>query len=53
MLQQIKELRNTNILIEKDEKDLIWQESKKIRKWIQDNLKCVGEIENFLIYETE
>lgn len=53
MLKQIQELRNTNILIEKDENQMIWQESKKIRKWIQENLNCVGEIENFLIYETE
>lgn len=53
MLKQIQELKNTNILIEKDENQMIWQESKKIRKWIQENLNCVGEIENFLIYETE
>lgn len=53
MLKQIQELKNTNILIEKNEDDIFWQESKKIRKWIQENLNCIGEIENFLIYEIE
>ncbi len=53
MLKQIQELKDANILIERDEHDMVWQESKKIRKWIQENLNCVGEIENFLIYETE
>ena len=53
MLKQISELKNTNILIEKDENNLCWQESKKIKKYIQENFKCVGQINSFYIYEIE
>lgn len=53
MIEQIKDLRNTDVLIEKSEDDVCYQESFKIRNWIKENLKLVGEIDRYYIYETE
>lgn len=53
LIKQISELKNTDILIAKDESDVMYQESKKAREYIQNNYKKVGEIEQFLIYETD
>lgn len=50
LIEKIKNMSNTKILIEKDENEIIWQESKKIRKYIIDNIEKVGEIEEFYIY---
>lgn len=51
LIKQIKKLENVNVLIEKDEEKLNWQESLILRNYIMENMNCVGEIEEFLIYE--
>lgn len=53
IIQKIQQLKNTEILIEKEEKEMFWQESKKIREYITKNLTPKGEIEEFSIYETK
>ena len=50
LLNKIKNLKDTEILIKKDENEMNWQESKQIRQYIVNNLNCIGEIEYFLIY---
>jgi len=50
MLEKIKSLKNTEIIIVKEEKDVFLQESKLIRKYIIVNFNCIGEIGNFKIY---
>lgn len=52
MIQKIEKLRNANILILTQE-DNIYQESKKVMKYIQENLKYKGTIRQFSIYETK
>jgi len=49
VIRQIQQLKNTRILITK-EKDESYQESEKLREYIQNNLKQKGEIGRFLIY---
>lgn len=39
------------ILIEKDEENVFWQESKLVRKYIIENMNKIGEIEEFEIYK--
>ena len=51
LIKQIEKLENVNVLIEKDEEKLNWQESLILRNYIMENMNCVGEIEEFLIYE--
>lgn len=51
LMDQIKNLKNTVILLEKDEENAIWQESKLVRKYIIENMTQIGEIEEFYIYE--
>ena len=51
IIEKIESLRSVDILIEKNEEDLIWQESIYLRNYIINNLEYVGEIENFKIYE--
>ena len=53
IIKRIENLKNTEILMEKDEEKIIWQESKKVREYITKNLKQKGEIEEFLIYDTK
>lgn len=50
LIEEIKNINNLEILIVKDEKDMMWQESKLVRKYILENLKKIGEIEEFYIY---
>ena len=50
-IEKLSNLQNTSILIEKNEENLIYQESKKIRQYVQQNYREVGEIEQFIIYE--
>ena len=52
IINEIKNMSNTIILIKKDQSQLFWQESKKINDYIKENLKFNGEIEKFAIYET-
>lgn len=49
MLERIKKLNGKIILIRKEAH---YQESEKIRQYIKENLKNVGEINQYLIYET-
>jgi len=50
MIEQISLLTNTQILISQEEK--FWQESEKIVQYVKDNLRLIGEINKFDIYET-
>ena len=50
MLQEIASLKDKRILIRKD--DVHYQESQKIREYIQENFKQVGTINKYLIYDT-
>ena len=50
LIEKIKEINNAEILIEKDEEKMIWQESKIVRDYIVNNMKKVGEIEEFEIW---
>lgn len=51
MINKIKGTPDTIFLIKKEEDDLFWQESKKINNYIKENLKYIGEIKDFAIYE--
>lgn len=51
LIMEISKMTHTQILIVKDEKDMHGQESKKVRKYIIDNLNKVGEIQEFYIYQ--
>lgn len=51
LINEIKNMKDTKILIEKEEKNLNWQESITVRKYIINNLEKIGEIEEFLIYK--
>ena len=51
LINQIKNMKNAKILIEKDEENLNWQESKFVREYIINNMEEVGEIEEFLVYK--
>lgn len=51
LIEDIKTKKNTIILIE--EKEQIFQESDKIKKYIKDNLEKNGTIEEFCIYKTK
>ena len=49
LIEEVKKLKNTKLLILKDD-ELIIQESEKVRKFISDNYEKVDEIEQFNIY---
>ena len=51
LIDKIKNLHNTEILIEKNEEDSMWQESKMVREYILENMQKIGEIEEFYIYK--
>ena len=50
LIEKIKNTKNAEFLIEKDEENIEWQESKSVRKYIIDNMEKIGEIEEFEIY---
>ena len=50
-IEKIKNMTNTQFLIMTDEDDMFWQEPNEIRDYITNNLKKVGEILNYSIYE--
>ncbi|MCI8655431.1 MAG: hypothetical protein HFJ48_06170 [Clostridia bacterium] len=50
LIEKIKNMENTEILIVKDEKDIMWQESKLVREYIKENMQNIGEIEEFEIW---
>lgn len=51
LIEKIKNMKNVKILIDKNEDDMIYQESKLVRKYIFENLEKIGEIEEFYIYD--
>lgn len=50
VIRQISRMKNTKILIQTDQEKMFWQESKKVRKYIQENYQKIGTIEEFDIY---
>lgn len=50
LIKEIDELKNTNLLILKEE-DTVFQESKKVREHIINTYQKIGEIEQFSIYK--
>ena len=53
VIEEIKQMKNAEILIVKDDDDVFWQEPKEVREYIKENLKNIGEIEEFSIYATK
>ena len=53
LIRKIASLKNTEILITKDEEDQNYQESPKVREYIQTHFTNIGEIEEFYIYQTQ
>ena len=51
MIKKITEMGAIDILLEKNEDNLIYQESKRVREYIKSNYTKIGEIEQFDIYE--
>ena len=51
LIEKIKNLENIEILIFTDEEECFWQESKKVREYIVDNMKKNGELLNYSVYE--
>lgn len=52
LLEQIKNLKNTQILILSDQEKEIFQISDKSIEYIKQNMSYIGKIENFDIYQT-
>ena len=52
LINQISQLKNSKILITKDEKDKVYQESELARNYVIENFIYDGEIGEFLIYKT-
>ncbi len=51
VIENIKNLKDgTKIFIPTSEDDMFWQESKKVRNYIIDNLTKVEELEEYSIY---
>lgn len=50
LINQIKQLKNTKILIQTDKEYYTIQESEKVRKYIQENYEKQGKIEKYDIY---
>lgn len=50
LINKIKQLENTLILIQTNEEEMFWQESKKAREYIINNHQKVGEIQEYSIY---
>lgn len=53
LIEKIKNSQNTEFIIFTDEEDCFWQESKKIREFIIQNLQKTGEILNYSIYKLQ
>ena len=52
LINDISKLKNTEILITKNEEEVV-QESKKALEFVRNTYKKIGEIEEFYIYKTE
>ena len=53
LINEIEQLDNTLILIQKDEEKVFWQESKKVREYILKKYEKIGEIQEYSIYNIE
>ena len=53
VIEEIKQMKNTEILILTDDNKVGWQEPEEVREYIKENLECIGEIEQFSIYKTK
>lgn len=53
LIEKLDLLKNTFVLIIKNEENMFWQESKKAREYIQKDWEKIGEIEIFDIYYKE
>lgn len=53
VIKEIENMKNTEILIVKNDANVFYQEPKEVREYIKENLKNTGEIEEFLIYATQ
>ena len=53
LIKKISQLKNSEILITKNEKSRCYQEPLEVRKFIMENYEQIGEIEEFYIYKTE
>ena len=51
MIKEISNMSNTLFLIRSNQEELHYQESVRINQYTYENLKCVGTIEEFSIYE--
>lgn len=47
----IKNMKEAEILIDKNEIDMHYQESKKVREYVKNSMEKIGEIEEFEIYK--
>lgn len=52
-IEEIKQMKNTEILIVTNDEDVFWQEPEEVRTYIKENLEYAGEIEQFSIYKTK
>ena len=52
VIESIKKKENTLILIEKEDKNKMWQENKKIIETLRKELKSIGMVEEFEIFLT-
>ena len=52
LIENISQLKNTQILLYKEEKE-IYQFTDKTRDYIKENFKYINNIQNFYIYETK
>ena len=50
LIEKIQKQSNAKILIQTNEEDIFWQESKKARKYIEESYEKEGTIEDFDIY---
>ena len=51
LIEKVKKMENTQFLISNNENEDIYQESKKVKEYIRNNKRHVGEIGDFDIYE--
>lgn len=51
LIKKVEDMKNTQFLIYKNKEDSSYQESEKVKEYIKNTKKYVGEIEEFEIYE--
>ena len=53
LIEELKALENTEVLIKKEKEEINWQESEQAREYIIKNFEYIGELEDYLIYYTK